>query len=57
MIHARFATDDTGKAALALVGAGHFVFRATQPDGRSGEAALEVEPGAELDTLVITVKQ
>jgi hypothetical protein len=51
--HARFESDEAGKAALAVVGAGTFVFRAEQRSGWSGESVLELEDDAELDTLVI----
>ncbi|NOT30383.1 MAG: hypothetical protein HOP15_08040 [Planctomycetes bacterium] len=47
-------TDDEGKARLSLVGAGTFRFRAVQRSGREGEAVLELEADADLDSIVIT---
>lgn len=50
---ASFETDGKGKAKLSLVGNGRFLFRAVQPSGRCGEAALDLEEDVELDSVVI----
>jgi hypothetical protein len=50
---ADFETGDGGKAELALVGSGSFVFRAEHRSGMRGEATLELDAEAELESLVI----
>jgi hypothetical protein len=51
---ASFVTNEHGKARLALVGGGSFVFRAELPSGRRGEVAVELDDGEELDTILIS---
>ncbi len=50
---ASIETGDDGRAALTLVGAGLFTFRAVLPSGRRGEATLELVEGTDLDSVVI----
>ena len=49
-------TNDKGTARLSLVGAGRFSFRAVQPNGRKGEAALELGADDELTSVVIAAE-
>ena len=50
---ASFDTNERGKARLSLIGSGSFSFRALLPSGRSAEAALELDEGDELETVLI----
>jgi hypothetical protein len=52
----RFATGDDGKAGLDLVGSGLYRFEAVHPTGRRGEATLELQPDAELESVLVTLR-
>ena len=54
---ASFDTNERGKAKLSLVGSGRFSLRAELPSGKSGEAAVELEEGDELETVVISAER
>lgn len=50
----QFVTGENGRARLALIGSGTFVFRAELPSGRRGEVEVELGEDEELDTVVVS---